>query len=453
MKSGEQFSGKRVLVLGLAKSGEAAAKLLMRLGADVTVNDAKPYEENEQAQELKRQGVQVICGHHPLELLDESFDYVVKNPGIPYSNPLVREALKRGLSVVTEIELAWLLSEAEIIAITGSNGKTTTTTLIYEMLREGERQPLIAGNIGTVACEVAENATADHVMVLEVSSFQLLGTEQFRPKVSVFLNLFDAHLDYHGTKEKYLAAKAKITANQQEEDLLIFNADDKLVSEVARRSRARLVPFSMKQRVENGLFIEDGFIYFNEQPIIQTNEIVLPGAHNLENILAAIGAALHMGAKQERIVQVLKTFGGVDHRLQFVLEYHGRRFYNDSKATNILASQKALEAFEQPIVLLAGGLDRGNEFDDLRASLKNVRTLVAFGQTKDKLAKTAKEAGVKTIIFAEWMEDAVQHAFHQSKSGDVILLSPACASWDQYKTFEERGGRFITAIEELSSKP
>ncbi|TWI55776.1 UDP-N-acetylmuramoyl-L-alanine--D-glutamate ligase [Halalkalibacter nanhaiisediminis] len=451
MKSGEQFNGKKVLVLGMAKSGEAAARLLHRLGATVIVNDALPYEGNRQAQELEKLGIQVICGHHPIELLDESFDYVVKNPGIPYSNPIVEGALKQGLVVVTEIELASMLSEAEIIAITGSNGKTTTTTLIYEMLKDGILQPLIAGNIGTVACEVAENATENHVMVLEVSSFQLLGTEQFRPKVSVLLNIFDAHLDYHGTKDEYVEAKAKITANQQKDDILIFNTDDKFVSQIASKSKATTIPFSANQRLTEGLFIENETIYFNKQPIIQTSEIVLPGAHNLENILAAIGAAITMGAKQERIKDVLMTFSGVEHRLQFILDFNGRRFYNDSKATNILASKKALEAFDQPIVLLAGGLDRGNNFDDLRASLKNVHTLVTFGQTKDKLTKVAKEAGVKSIIVADLMEDAVQKAFDQSNEGDVILLSPACASWDQYKTFEERGERFINAVQKLST--
>ncbi|MFC0473078.1 UDP-N-acetylmuramoyl-L-alanine--D-glutamate ligase [Halalkalibacter kiskunsagensis] len=452
MKSQEQFKGKKILVLGLAKSGEAAAKLLSKLDAIVTVNDSKPYEENEKAKELEKLGIRVICGHHPVELLDEAFDLVVKNPGIPYSNLIVSEALKKGLVVITEVELASILSEAEIVAITGSNGKTTTTTLIYEMLIGSKKEPLIAGNIGTVACEVAENATSENIIVLEMSSFQLLGTRTFKPKVSIFLNLFDAHLDYHGTKDEYRYAKSKITANQSKEDFLVFNADNEDVVLVAETSSATLIPFSVTKQLDSGLYIQKGEIYYNQQRIVSVDSIVLPGAHNLENILAAIGAALIMGATIKQINHVLTTFSGVAHRLQFVKEFNGRRIYNDSKATNILASQKALEAFDQPIILLAGGLDRGNEFDDLASSLSNVKALITFGQTKAKLAKTAKEANVETILFAESIEDAVKSAYEQSQQGDIILLSPACASWDQFKTFEERGERFIQAVEKLEEK-
>ncbi|MCL7746370.1 UDP-N-acetylmuramoyl-L-alanine--D-glutamate ligase [Halalkalibacter alkaliphilus] len=451
MKSNDLFKGKKVLVVGLAKSGEAAARLLHKMGAAVVVNDAKRYDENQQAKELERLGIKVICGHHPLSLLEENLDLVVKNPGIPYSNPIIKEAIHRGLSVVTEIEIASLISEAEIVAITGSNGKTTTTTLIHEMLKTSEREPLIAGNIGTVACEVAEKATSSQVIVLEASSFQLLGTEQFKPKVSVFLNLFDAHLDYHGTKDEYSLAKAKITANQSKDDYLVYNMDDPIVSKIANKSNATLIPFSVKQRLSKGLCIQQDSIYYNGQSIISLNSIVLPGAHNLENILAAIGAALTVGARLQQVRHVLQTFSGVEHRLQFVTEYKDRRFYNDSKATNILASQKALEAFEQPIVLLAGGLDRGNDFDDLIPSLGNVKALITFGETKDKLAKTAEEADVKTIVYADGMQEAVLAAFEKSEAGDVILLSPACASWDQYKTFEERGERFVEAVKSLET--
>jgi UDP-N-acetylmuramoylalanine--D-glutamate ligase len=449
MKSKDQFKGKKILVLGLAKSGEAAAKLLTKLDAIVTVNDSKPYEENEKAIELEQLGIRVICGHHPVDLLDDGFDFIVKNPGIPYSNPIVSGAMKKGLSVITEVELASIISEAEIVAITGSNGKTTTTTLIYEMLKNSEKEPLIAGNIGTVACEVVEDAKEKNIIVLEVSSFQLLGTENFKPKISVFLNLFDAHLDYHGTKDEYRLAKAKITANQSKEDFLVYNADDEDVVKVAKTSQATLVPFSVTKKEKNGLYIQDGSIFYKEQSVVSVDSIVLPGAHNLENILASIGAALIEGATQKQINHVLTTFSGVEHRLQFVKEFNGRRFYNDSKATNILASQKALEAFDQPIVLLAGGLDRGNEFDELASSLSNVKTLVTFGQTKEKLAKVAKEVNVETILFTETIEEAVRKAYNQSKQGDIILLSPACASWDQFKTFEERGDRFVQAVERL----
>ncbi|WP_017727207.1 UDP-N-acetylmuramoyl-L-alanine--D-glutamate ligase [Halalkalibacterium ligniniphilum] len=450
MKAEQQFKGKKILVLGLAKSGEAAARLLARLGASVTVNDQKPYEENEQAQALEKEGISVVCGGHPLSLLEQGFNLIVKNPGIPYHNPLIVEAEKRSIPIVTEIEIASRISEAEIVAITGSNGKTTTTTLAVDMLKGSKRDPLVAGNIGTVACAVAEKATAEQLIVMEVSSFQLMGTIHFHPKVAVLLNLFDAHLDYHGTKEHYIKAKKKIFENLGKDDYFVYNADDPIVRELAREAKAQLVPFSTTNSHLEGAYLKHGQLFFKEEPIIHVDDIVLPGSHNLENILAAIAATKLMGAATEQIQHVLKTFSGVKHRLQFVGTKLERRWYNDSKATNILASQKALSAFEQPVILLAGGLDRGNEFDELIPSLRGVKAVVAFGETKHKIAQAAKEAGVKAIQFAERVEDGVLEAYKLSEQSDVILLSPACASWDQYRTFEERGDSFIHAIEKLA---
>ncbi|MBU8907112.1 UDP-N-acetylmuramoyl-L-alanine--D-glutamate ligase [Desertibacillus haloalkaliphilus] len=449
MKDMNQFRGKRVLVLGLAKSGFAASQLLHRLGATIIVNDAKPLEENEQAKQLEQIGIDVVCGAHPVSLLDEPVDFIVKNPGVPYSNPIVKAAIERGISVVTEIELASLLSEADMIAITGSNGKTTTTTLIVDMLKGSGREPLVAGNIGTVACEVAETATINNIIVTEVSSFQLMGTERFHPKVSVFLNLFDAHLDYHGTREEYGKAKAKIFANLTEDDFAVINAEDRDVVSLASQTKARLIPFSVTKEVSDGAYIKDEVVYFQGEEIISVADIVLPGKHNLENVLAAVAASLLMGATRKQITEVLKTFSGVKHRLQYVGTKNGRKFFNDSKATNSLATQKALTAFDAPIVLLAGGLDRGNGFDDLLPYLKKVKAVITFGETKSKLVKTAQVAGVQWIRETKNAETAVQEAYNLSERGDVILLSPACASWDQYRTFEERGDKFIAAIGKL----
>lgn len=244
MKQTAFYQQHRVLVIGLAKSGFAAAKLLHELGAIVTVNDRKPFEENEEAQRLEQLGIRVVCGGHPLELLDEPFDLIVKNPGIPYTNPIVKKAIEKHLPVITEVELAYHISEAPFIGITGSNGKTTTTTLIYEMLREGEKRPLLAGNIGVAACEVAQKAEANNWLVTELSSFQLAGIRDFRPHISVLLNIFDAHLDYHGTKEAYAQAKANIFKNQTNEDYAVVNADDELVMRLAENSCAQKVIFS-----------------------------------------------------------------------------------------------------------------------------------------------------------------------------------------------------------------
>ncbi|MCC3357565.1 UDP-N-acetylmuramoyl-L-alanine--D-glutamate ligase [Bacillus sp. REN16] len=449
MKNTLKFTNKHILILGLAKSGFAAAKVLLDLGTRLTVNDQKPFEENEAAQELEKMGIKVVCGGHPIEIMDDHFDFIVKNPGIPYTNPILVKAIEKGIPVITEVELAYHITPANFIGITGSNGKTTTTTLIFEMLKYGKKSPLIAGNIGTVACEVAQTANKENIIVTELSSFQLMGIEEFAPKISVLLNIFDAHLDYHGTKEDYVKAKARIFENQTEEDYSVINVDDKDVVSAAEGGRGKKIPFSTKQQLLTGAYIKDQAIYFDEEKIIESKEIVLPGVHNLENILAAVAVAKLVDTPNRAIVQVLTTFTGVKHRLQYVTSIQNRKFYNDSKATNILATKKAISAFEQPIILLAGGLDRGNEFDDLIPELTRVKALVLFGQTAKKLERAGKLAGIEILKTVDNVEAAVNTAYDLSNEGDVILLSPACASWDQHKTFEERGDIFINAVHKL----
>lgn len=449
MKQINSFHHKKILVLGLAKSGVTAAALLHKLGAFVTVNDNKPFSENPEAQGLLEQGIKVICGEHPVELLEEGFELIVKNPGIPYSNPMIKGAFEKGIPVITEVELAYQISDAPFIAITGTNGKTTTTTLVYEMLKLGNKHPLIAGNIGTVASSVAEDATEENTIVIELSSFQLMGIELFNPKIAILTNLYDAHLDYHGTRKEYFAAKANITKNQTELEYFIFNADQEETMEIARTSKAKIIPFSTKKELSEGAYIRDKWLYFNKERVIPIEKIALPGVHNLENILSAMAAAKLSGVDNRAIQEVLKTFTGVRHRLQYVANVNGRKFYNDSKATNSLATIKALSAFEAPVVLLAGGLDRGNEFDELIPYLKHVKALITFGQTASKLEQVGSEAGIKTIQRVDNVDKAVPVAYSFSEPGDIILLSPACASWDQYKTFEVRGDIFIEAVHKL----
>jgi UDP-N-acetylmuramoylalanine--D-glutamate ligase len=449
VKDANQFNGKKVLVLGLAKSGYAASKLLHAAGASVTVNDASPEEGNVEAAALLTEGIRVICGGHPAGILDEGYDIVVKNPGIPYSNPVVTDAISKGIPVWTEIELTSRISEAPIVGITGSNGKTTTTTLLYHMLNIGDKHPLIAGNIGTVSCAVAEKATKDNIIVLEASSFQLMGTEAFRPEIAIWTNLYDSHLDYHGTSEAYATAKYGITKNQTEEDYLIYNADQPELVNYATQSSAMKIPFSLTGKMENGISADDQQIYWNGEPFVKRSVIKLPGQHNLENILAATAAAVLLGCEKTAIENVLSSFTGVRHRMQFVKELHGRKFYNDSKATNTLATKSALAAFNVPTILIAGGLDRGHSFEELRPYMANVKVVVAVGETAEKFSEFAASCGVKIIIAAEDMKDAVQKAYPLSEVGDIILLSPACASWDQYPDFEIRGDRFIEAVMEL----
>lgn len=441
------FLRKKVLVLGLAKSGVGAAELLHKLGAFVTINDSKPLEESLEAQHLLEEGITVICGSHPVELLDEGFEFVVKNPGIPYNNEMVRRAIELGIPVLTEIELAYRISESKFIAISGTNGKTTTTTLIHKILEVGNKKPLIAGNIGTVACLVAQEATAENIIVIEVSSFQLMGIQQFRPHVAVMTNLTSAHLDYHGTREEYIDAKKNITMNQTAADYFVYNGIDKTLIEMSNSAPSTLIPYD-KNGGQNGCYVEDGLICFKGEKIIEVNRLSLPGEHNLENAMAAIAATKLVGAPNDAIVQVLTTFGGVEHRLQFVREVNGRKFYNDSKATNMIAASTALNSFATPTILLAGGLDRGNEFDELKPFLKHVKTLVTFGQSKDKLARVARELGIE-VHFVKDVAAAVPVAFEHSNEGDVVLLSPACASWDQYKSFEKRGEAFVAEVIKL----
>ncbi|WP_077326013.1 UDP-N-acetylmuramoyl-L-alanine--D-glutamate ligase [Virgibacillus siamensis] len=448
MKKLTNFPYAHALVLGLAKSGTAAARLLLQNGIKVRVNDKQSSGNEEAVSELESMGAEVITGFHPLSVLDD-IDIIVKNPGIPYENPLLTEAANRGIPIITEIEIAGNLVESSIIGITGSNGKTTTTTLITEMLRESNQPVQVAGNIGYVASEVAQTLKESEKMVLELSSFQLMGVQTFKPKIAVLLNIFEAHLDYHKTFENYKKAKCNIFANQSKDDNLVFNADDPVVSEAVLQASSYKIPFSMEKQLNDGAWIDDNNIYYGSEKIISRSEIVLVGSHNLQNILAAVCAAKLSGATTKGIREVLTTFSGVKHRTQYVENVAGRLFYNDSKATNILATQKALASFQQPVILLAGGLDRGNEFDDLLPYLNHVKGMILFGETTEKLEKLANQANIDFIQRAETMNEAVTYAFDHSEEGDVILMSPACASWDQYRSFEERGDMFIQAVHTL----
>lgn len=437
---------KKILVLGLAKSGTAAAETLHDLGAFVTANDSKPFEQNENAQYLLSKGLTVICGSHPEDLLDEGFSLIVKNPGIPYTNPVIEEANKRGIPVWTEVELAYRISDAPMIGITGSNGKTTTTTLIFEMLASAHKKPKVAGNIGTVATSVAKEATADNIIVTELSSFQLMGTEELKPKVSVLLNLYEAHLDYHKDFQEYTDAKFKITQKQDATDWLVFNGEQQIVKDYAQKSMASKIPFYVSSKTKEGISADGLFVYWNGEPLFERSIIALRGKHNLENVLAATATALMMNCSVDAIIQVLSTFHGVKHRTQFIREWKGRKFYNDSKATNALATKSALEGFTEPVILLAGGVDRGHSFDELIPYLNRVKALVHYGATQDRLQKFGEAGGIPLVVSVQTLGEAFEMAIAASSEGDVVLLSPACASWDQYESFEIRGEEFIDRV-------
>ncbi|MDT2362654.1 UDP-N-acetylmuramoyl-L-alanine--D-glutamate ligase [Enterococcus faecium] len=452
MKKISTYENKKVLVLGLAKSGVSAAKLLHELGALVTVNDGKPFDENPEAQELLSLGIKVITGSHPIELLDEEFSLMVKNPGIPYSHPLVAKAQEMGIPVITEVELAYEVAECPIIGITGTNGKTTTTTMTGLLLNAGADQGIarLAGNIGYPASGVAQEAKPEDKIVMELSSFQLMGITDFRPHIAVITNIYEAHIDYHGTRKEYVKAKWNLQKNMTEKDYLILNWNQSELQELAQRTKARVLPFSTKEVLEDGVYADDYSIYYKKEKIMKISELGVPGKHNVENALAAISVAKLYGISNEAIRETLHFFHGVPHRTQYVGEIQGRKFYNDSKATNILATKMALSGFETTkVVLLAGGLDRGNTFDELIPSLKGIKAMVVFGQTKEKLMDAGKKAGIETIVTADSVEQAVPLALENSTDGDVVLLSPANASWDQYPNFETRGNRFMEAVNRL----
>lgn len=448
MKHITNFANKKVLVLGLAKSGESAARLLDKLGAIVTVNDGKPFEENPAAQSLLEEGIKVVTGGHPLELLDEEFELMVKNPGIRYDNPMVKKALEKKIPVITEVELAYLISDAPIIGITGSNGKTTTTTMIAEVLTAGGQNGLLSGNIGFPASQVATTATKNDTLVMELSSFQLMGIETFHPKIAVITNLMPTHIDYHGSFENYVAAKWDIQKNMSKSDFLVLNFNQTLAKELAAKTQATVVPFSTTEKVD-GAYLEGNILTFRGEPVMAADELGVPGSHNVENALATIAVAKLRGIENQVIKETLAGFGGVKHRLQYVGEINHVKFYNDSKSTNILATQKALSGFDNSkVILIAGGLDRGNEFDELVPDIQGLKKMVILGESAARVKRAADKAGVSYMDAAD-VKDATQKAFAEAQAGDIVLLSPANASWDMYPNFEVRGDEFIATFEEL----
>jgi UDP-N-acetylmuramoylalanine--D-glutamate ligase len=449
------WKDRSVVVLGLARSGVAVAKLLHQLGAHVVANDVKPRSNCPEAIELEKLQIPVICGEHPDGLIDAGVDLLVKNPGIPYRAKPVQQALAKGIPVWTEVEIAFRLSEAPIIGITGSNGKTTTSTLLGKMLTAGGVDAVIAGNIGQALTEVVPFLTAQEWLVAELSSFQLKGTERLQPKIAALLNLVPAHLDYHETMADYIDAKEQIFRNQTGDDVAVLNADALLCQQIGDRVKSQVCWFSRTQEVRWGVCIKEGRILFCQpgQPdrfILAARDVALRGDFNLENALAATALALACACPVEAIRHALRTFHGVEHRLEYVATIQRVSYFNDSKATNVQATIKALESFAEPIVWIAGGLDRGVDFRGLVPSLqKRVRAVVAYGEVKHILRERAKEAGIAASHLVADIAEAVQVAYQLARPGEVVLLSPACASWDLYASFAERGSIFKQAVHSL----
>lgn len=451
MKSVGDLEDKNVLVLGMAKSGVSAALLLHRLRANVLVNDANANQPQELIEKLENKGIRMVLGEHPTNILSQNkIELIVKNPGIPYTNPVLVDAQARGIKIVSEPELAYWVMDSELIGVTGSNGKTTVTTLIQLMLDDNKKHAYVAGNIGVPATTVAQKATAEDKIVMELSSFMLAGIDRLHPHIAVLNNIFASHLDWHKTRENYVNDKMNITKNQTKDDFLVINWDNTEWQELAKRTQAKVVPFSRQGLTKSGAYEIEGKLYFKDELIMEADEIGIPGEQNVENALAAIAVAKIEKVSTAHIKQVLTTFGGVKHRIQYVENLNGRQFYNDSKATDIEATQVALRSFKKPVILIAGGLDRHDDLDRLIPDLEpNVKEVIVNGETAEKFKKIAQKAGISVIKDSSRVSESVEIAYQDSKEGDIILLSPAAASWDQYKTFEERGDEFIAAVQNL----
>jgi UDP-N-acetylmuramoylalanine--D-glutamate ligase len=439
----------------LGKSGVASALFLRSRGAQVTVSDSKPQEQlSEEIPILLDHGIIIETGGHG-ERTFHGQDLIVVSPGMPADSPPLVQARALGEPVIGEIELAAQFLPKSIVAITGSNGKTTTTTLTGEIITAGGYPTRVGGNIGTPAISLVATARPDSVVVLEVSSFQLETIQTFRPRVAVVLNVTPDHLDRHRTFETYVDAKGRIFENQQADDFAVLNADDPVCVGLAGRTRAQVFWFSRKKEVQQGASLRDGRILFRDssgqQEIMVASEIPLKGAHNLENTLAAICAGALMKCAPERIRAAVRNFKAVEHRLEYVATIRGVEYYNDSKATNVDATIKALESFPANIHLILGGKDKGSDYTVLNDLLRQrVKRVYTIGAAADKIESQVREAA--EIVHAESLDSAVQRASASAQPGDIVLLAPACASFDQFRNYEHRGKVFKELVRRLSGK-
>lgn len=448
------IKGKNVLVLGAAVTGIPTALELYNMGCNVTLNDCKPLAQlDEYIHELDNLSVEIITGGHPIELASNC-DFIVISPGVPTDIPLVKEAKKIGKEVISEVELAYKMTRTPIAAITGTNGKTTTTALLGEIMKESGRKTFVVGNIGNPIIKEVKNAAPEDLFVLEVSSFQLETTVHFRPKVCAILNITPDHLNRHKTLENYIDAKTKIFRNQKQEDYTVLNWDDEQTRKLSSLTKSKTLFFSRKDILDEGAYVENGYLtisYKNKKErIIDIKDIFIPGEHNLENALAASLMAYCLGVEAHTIQKVLKEFKGVEHRIEYVTEIDGVIYYNDSKGTNPDSSIKAIKTMTRPTILIAGGYDKGSDFDEFVSYFKGkVKALILLGETADKIKESAEKAGFYNIYKVSDMEEAVKKGKELATPGDCVLLSPACASWDMFKNFEERGNVFKDAVRRL----
>lgn len=440
------FENKKIFILGMARSGYEAAKLLSDYNNEIIVTDGKE-QDSSLVSELESLGVKVIITGDQLSLLDDSFDYVIKNPGIKYDNPVVVKAKELGIKVINEVEMAYsfLDKSVNIIGVTGSNGKTTTTTLISEFMKNSFDNVYLGGNIGIPLSNFVRDIKPNSYLVLEISDHQLCDMYNFKTNVSVLTNITPTHLDFHKSYEVYQMTKKKIFNNHTSDDLAVINKYDEVSMKITDDIKSTKVYYG-HDKTNLAYYDEEG-IYYDGKLVIKLDDIILKGKHNYQNIMGAIIAVKKYGVTDEVIQKVLKEFKGVEHRLEYVDTIDGVTYYNDSKATNCVSTITALNSFDKPTILLLGGYDRGHSFHDLDDSMKNVKCVVCFGETKNRIEEFCNDLNIKC-----YKNDTLKEAMNVVKDictpGDVVLLSPACASWDQYDRFEDRGNEFKKLVRE-----
>jgi UDP-N-acetylmuramoylalanine--D-glutamate ligase len=446
--------GKRVLVVGLGKSGVASALFLESRGARVTVSDSKAEAQlNEEIPALLDRGIVVETGKHGERTFRDQ-DLIVVSPGVPFDVLPLQNARRLNIPVIGEIELAAQNVEGSIVAITGSNGKTTTTTLAGEIIASGGAKALVGGNIGTPAISFADQSSPETWVVLEISSFQLETIQTFRPKIAVVLNVTPDHLDRHGSMENYTSAKARVFENQTSDDFAVLNLDNDVAAQMCKGLKPKVFWFSRAKEVERGAFVRGGSIFFKDAKSVEVMpvaDIGLKGAHNLENVLAAVCIGMLAGVEPEKIRRAVKEFKAVEHRLEFVAEIDGVQYFNDSKATNVDATIKALESFPKNIHLILGGKDKGSDYTVLNPLLaERVKQVYTIGAAAQKIEQQI--GNTVPIVSSATLENAIRKAAQTASTGDIVLLAPACASFDQFDSYEHRGRVFKEIVQTLAER-
>ncbi len=445
------FTGKRVLVVGLARSGMAAIRVLKKLGAEVTLSESKKKEDIKEIDFLSKNNVEIVG--QDMAVFERDFDLVVKNPGVPYRSPMMEKLYERNIPVITEIELAYQVAKPQhYIAITGTNGKTTTSTLTYEILRRAfPGKAHLCGNIGIPLCEIVmENGLMEeggHYIALEISNFQLVNIDKFRPEVATIINLTPDHIDFMGSLDNYYKSKTEVYRNMAGNDVFLLNADDPVVKEYTDRYPVKCVKESFSTDSDNADCIaKDGYLEIKGEKIIPLNAIKIVGKHNLQNVMIAVSAAKAIGISNDVILDAVSSFKGVEHRIEFVREIGGVKYYNDSKGTNTDATITALKAFDRGVILLVGGFEKGLPMDEMKKHLGCVKKVVGFGACGARLVHDL--VGEDGIIVTT-LDEAVAEANKIAESGDTVLLSPTTSSFDQYTCFEERGDHFKKIVNAL----